>query len=328
MRALRFRNYGKPSVLAVEETAVPRPGADEVIVQVSAAGINRADVAAVAGAFKSGTPRTPGRDFAGVIVEGAGAGLEVWGSGESMGINRDGAHAEFVTVPRDWLVPKPSNLSMAQAAASGVPFIVAYEALVRVGQLRQDETLLITGADGAVGRAATQIAHRRGARVVGVQRNGNSTGADFTINIQSEVLDFVGLVLETPAMLEAVKTLTHGAGVDIVLDAVGGDLFEPALRTLRLGGRQITIASPGKRRVDFDLVDFYQSAATLHGVDSTGFTGDHSAGILNELGVEFESGALKALPTDEVLLDRAVEAYEAVQRGTPKREVLILKRKD
>jgi NADPH2:quinone reductase len=154
-------------------------------VQVSAAGINRADVAAVAGAFKSTTPRTPGRDFAGVIVDGADAGLEVWGSGESMGINRDGAHAEFVTIPRDWLVPKPSSLSMAQAAASGVPFIVAYEALVRVGQLRKDETLLVTEADGAVGRAATQIAHRRGARVIGVQQSSSSAGADFTIKIQN-----------------------------------------------------------------------------------------------------------------------------------------------
>jgi hypothetical protein len=73
------------------------------------------------------------------------------------------------------------------------------------------------------------------------------------------------------------------------------------------------------------LTGFYQSATTLHGVDSTGFTGRHSADILNEFRTEFESGALKALPTDEVLLDRAVEAYETVQRGTPKREVLILK---
>ena len=80
MRALRFRNYGKPSVLAVGETAASRPGPCEVIVQVSAVGINRADVAAVAGASKSTTPRTPGRDFAGVIVDGADAGLELWGS--------------------------------------------------------------------------------------------------------------------------------------------------------------------------------------------------------------------------------------------------------
>jgi NADPH:quinone reductase-like Zn-dependent oxidoreductase len=309
----------------VEDTAVSRPGPSEVIVQVSAAGINRGDIAAVAGAFKSKTPCTPGRDFAGVIVEGADTGLEVWGSGESMGINRDGAHAEFVTVPRDWLVPKPGRLSMAQAAGSGVPFIVAYEALVRVGQLRKDEILLITGADGAVGRAASQIAHRRGAKVIGVQKSSDSAGADFTIAIHSEVLDFVGLVPGTSAMLEAVKTLTHGAGVDIVLDAVGGDLFEAALTTLRPGGRQIAIASPEKRRVEFDLTDFYHNARVLYGLDSSGFTGQRSAVVLSELGAEFESGALKALPVDEVPLDGAVAAYETVQRGTAKREVLILK---
>jgi NADPH:quinone reductase len=132
------------------------------------------------------------------------------------------------------------------------------------------------------------------------------------------------LVPGTSAMLEAVKTVTHGAGVDIVLDTVGGDLFEAVMGTLRLGGRQIAIASPGKTRVEFDLIDFCHSATTLHGVDSAGLSGQHSAGILNELRAEFESGALKALPTDEVLLDRAVEAYETVQRGTPRREVLIL----
>lgn len=72
----------------------------------------------------------------------------MWGSGERMGIKRDGAHAEFLTPPRDWLVPRPIGRSTTQDAASGVPFIVAYEALVRVGPLRKDETLLITGADG------------------------------------------------------------------------------------------------------------------------------------------------------------------------------------
>jgi NADPH2:quinone reductase len=138
-------------------------------------------------------------------------------------------------------------------------------------------------------------------------------------------LDFVGLVPGTSAMLEAVKKVTLGAGVDIALDTVGGDLFEAVLGTLRLGGCQIAIASPGRRRVEFDLIDFCHNATTLYGVDSTGFTGQHSAGILNELRAEFESGALKALPTDEVLLDRAVEAYETVQRGTPNCEVLILK---
>ena len=313
MRAIRFRNYGPPSVLALEEVPTLQPGPGEVLVKVSAAGINRADVGAVAGAFKSTTPRVPGRDFAGVIVEGVDSGLEVWGSGERMGIDRDGAHAEFVTVPRQWLVPMPRNLSMPEAAGSGVPFIVAYEALIRVGRLQEGETLLLTGAEGAVGRAATQLAHRQGAKVIGVQRSSNSAGTDYVIDLQKEALH------------EAVLALTHGAGVHIVLDAVGGDLFEPALKSLRPGGRQIAIASPGKRRVEFDLVDFYHNVATLHGVDSFGFSGQHAAGILNELREAFEDGELKPLPTDETPLDHAAEAYETVKRGTHQRQVLVLR---
>jgi NADPH:quinone reductase-like Zn-dependent oxidoreductase len=314
MRAIRFQNYGPPSVLALEEVPTPEPGPGEVLVKVSAAGINRADVGAVAGAFKSTTPRVPGRDFTGVIVEGVDSGLEVWGSGERMGIDRDGAHAEFVTVPRQWLVPKPRNLSMPEAAGSGVPFIVAYEALIRVGRLQEGETLLLTGAEGAVGRAATQLAHRQGAKVIGVQRSSNSAGTDYVIDIQKEALH------------EAVQALTRGVGADIVLDAVGGDLFEPALKSLRVGGRQIAIASLGKRRVEFDLIDFYHNVATLHGVDSFGFSGQHAAGILDELRDAFEHGELKTLPTDETLLDHAAEAYETVKRGTHQRQVLILKK--
>ena len=312
MRALKFREYGNPSILTIEETIVPQPGPGEVLVQVNAAGINRADVAAVAGAFKSTLPRIPGRDFAGVIVEGRDAGLEVWGSGESMGIRRDGAHAQYVVVPREWLVPKPRTLSMAQAAANGVPFIVAFEALVRTGRLRKGETVLITGAEGAVGRAATQIAHSRGAMAIGVQRSSHSAGTDSVIDIQREPLE------------ETAKALTHGRGVDLVLDAVGGNLFEPALRTLRPGGRQIAIASPGRRRVEFDLIDFYHNTVTLHGVDSSGFTGQYAADILDELRAGFENGALTALAVEEKPLERAVEAYEEVQRGTHKRQALIL----
>jgi NADPH2:quinone reductase len=314
MRAIRFRNYGPPSVLALEEVPTPQPGPGEVLVKVSAAGINRADVGAVAGAFTSTTPRVPGRDFAGVIVEGVDSGLEVWGSGERMGIDRDGAHAEFVTVPRQWLVPMPRNLSMPEAAGSGVPFIVAYEALIRVGRLQEGETLLLTGAEGAVGRAATQLAHRQGAKVIGVQRSGNSAGTDYVIDLQNEALH------------EAVRALTRGVGVDIVLDAVGGDLFEPALKSLRLGGRQIAIASLGKRRVEFDLIDFYHNVATLHGVDSFGFSGQHAAGILNELREAFEDGELKPLPTDETPLDHAAEAYETVKRGTHQRQILMMEK--
>src|SRR5262249_4657787 len=156
---------------------------------------------------------------------------------------RDGAHAEYVTAPEEALSLKPRALSMEQAAAIGVPFITAWFALARAAELRQGETILIIGASGAVGQAATQIANWRKARALGAARSSDPIpGVDAVINTTTE--DLRNRVFE----------LTDGKGADVVFDLVGGAMFEPALRSLRLGGRQIAIASVGDRRVSFDLI--------------------------------------------------------------------------
>src|SRR5580704_14653340 len=116
MRSLRFTEFGPPSVLRIEEVAIPEPGTGETLVQVKAAGINPSDIGDVAGRFKHTTlPRTPGRDFAGIVVKGKHAeGDEVWGSCPELGVIRDGSHAEYVVVPAEMLSLKPKPLSMAQ----------------------------------------------------------------------------------------------------------------------------------------------------------------------------------------------------------------------
>src|SRR5437762_6924037 len=157
MKALRFTQYGGPSVLSLEECDTPRPDPGESLVEVHAAAINPSDVKNVAGAFKSPLPRTPGRDYAGVVVAGEGKGREVWGSGPAFGVERDGSHAQFVLLPAEWLADKPAGLSMQQAASIGVPFLVAWNGLIDAAQLRKSETVLVTGAAGAVGRAVIQI---------------------------------------------------------------------------------------------------------------------------------------------------------------------------
>jgi NADPH:quinone reductase and related Zn-dependent oxidoreductases len=107
----------------------------------------------VSGYFPATTlPRTPGRDFAGIVVTGKKyEGEEVWGSGPGLGTTRDGAQAEYVVVPEEAVSPKPRNLSFEQAAAIGVPFITAWCAVVDAAQLDAGETILIIGATGAVG---------------------------------------------------------------------------------------------------------------------------------------------------------------------------------
>jgi NADPH:quinone reductase-like Zn-dependent oxidoreductase len=312
MTALSFGQYGPPSVLALIEREIPVPGPGEVLIEVKASGINPSDVRNVEGVFHTKLPRVPGRDYAGIVVAGdAPIGQEVWGSGPSFGIARDGAHARYCVIAADWISAKPTGLSMEQAASVGVPFITAWSALVTQGQVQAGETVLIIGAAGAVGRAATQIAHWKGATVIPAIRARGTVPAG-TIDTQTQ---------DIPT---AVRALTGGAGADLVLDGVGGALFEPALTSLREGGRHLVIVSKGMRRVSFDLTDFYHNKTHLIGVDSLKLTGLEIAAVMDRLRPGFESGALRPFAVTTWALARAVEAYEAADRdGARAKHVLL-----
>jgi NADPH:quinone reductase len=314
MRSLRFTEFGPPSVLRIEEIAIPELRDGEALVQVKAAAINPSDIADVSGRFKRTTlPRTPGRDFAGVVVMGnRHQGEEVWGTAPNLGIVRDGSHAEYVVVPAETLSRKPKSLSMAQAAAIGVPYITAWASLVSAAQIQPGETILIVGARGAVGHAATQIANWKKARVIGADITSDPiVGAESVINTNTEDL------------FERVLELTGGRGVDAVFDTVGGALFEPALRSLSFGGRHVAISSRGDSRVSFNLVDFYHNFSRLFGVDSYGLTSRQVAEIADELGPGFETGVLKPPEIEIVPFERAVEAYIQVAAGQAKAKQVL-----
>ena len=232
---------------------------------MKAAAINPSDVGDVAGHFKNTTlPRTPGRDFAGVVVKGQQLeGEEVWGSAPKLGIERDGSHAEYVVVPAETLSLRPKSLSIAQAAAIGVPYITAWASVVSAAQLQPGETILIVGAAGAAGQAATQIANWKQAQVIGADTTSDAIpGAQSIVNTKTEDLR------------ERVLELTAGRGVDVVFDTVGGAMFEPALRSLRKGGRQVAISSREEPRVSFNLIDFYHNFSCLLGVTVMGLRRD------------------------------------------------------
>src|SRR5947199_6712003 len=157
---------------AIEQRALAR-GADDVVVEVKAAGVNPSDVKAATGLMPYAVfPRTPGRDFAGVVVDGPceWLGREVFGASGDLGIRRDGTHATHLVVEAAALVEKPGNISMDEAAGIGVPFVTAIEGFRRAGMPTAQETVLVMGLNGKVGQAATQLATWRGARVIGVVR--------------------------------------------------------------------------------------------------------------------------------------------------------------
>jgi NADPH:quinone reductase len=314
MKALRFAEFGPPSVLQIEEVAIPDPGEGDALVQVKAAAINPSDIGNVAGHFKNTTlPRTPGRDFAGTVAGGMRhKGEEVWGSSPTLGIVRDGSHAEYVVVPTETLSRKPQSLSMAQAAAIGVPYITAWASLISAARIQAGETILIVGAAGAVGQAATQIANWKQARVIGADTTSDPIpGTQSVVNTKTEDLR------------ERVLELTAGRGVDAVFNTVGGPMFEPALRSLRVGGRQVVIASAGDSRVSFNLVEFYHNLSQLLGVDSYGLTSQQVAEIEQELCPGFETGILKPPPIEIVPFEKAVDAYSRMAAGQAKAKLVL-----
>ena len=166
--ALRLNAKAKDAAAlapAVEPCVLTR-GADDVVVEVKAAGVNPSDVKAATGLMPYAVfPRTPGRDFAGVVVDGPREwiGREVFGSSGDLGIRRDGTHASHLVVEAKALVAKPQNMSLQEAAGIGVPFVTAAEGFSRAGFPQSGEIVLIMGVNGKVGQAAAQIATWRGA---------------------------------------------------------------------------------------------------------------------------------------------------------------------
>jgi len=315
MRALEFREFGEPSVLKLVERPDPAASATTAVIRVEAASINPSDVKNVSGNMEGTVlPRVPGRDFSGVVIDGPKdwLGAEVWGTGGDVGFTIDGSHATHMAVPVSALARKPKNLSHDEAASIGVNFIIAWLGAVTYGQIQSDETIAIVGAGGGVGGAVAQIAKAKKLRIIAVDRSPLPKDAPASSRIDA-------FVNSTDSKWpQAVAELTKGKGADIVFDSVGGIMFEPSLLSLGQHGRLIEISATGKRRVEFDAVDFYHKELKILGADSRKLDVTQSAKLLTELAPGFDKGLYEApIIAARYLLDKAAEAYALVAKGTP-----------
>ncbi|MGB6986526.1 MAG: zinc-binding alcohol dehydrogenase family protein [Candidatus Aquilonibacter sp.] len=305
MRAIQITQFGDPGDVRVRDVATPRPASGEVLVKIEAAGVNPSDAVNIRGGFpKTTLPRIVGRDFAGTVVEGPDAlvGAEVWGSGGELGFTRDGSDAEFLAVPGQDVSVRPSNLTAAQAAAAGLPFVTAYLTLIDRGGLKAGDWALISGASGSVGGAAAQVATWIGAHVVAVDRPEFDAG---------KVNDLV-------------TSATQGRGADVALNVVGAAIFDQLLQSLAIRGRMIIISRIGGKDVNVDLFNLYRRQLSIVGVDSAQAPADQCARVLDTLRPGFESGALKPPRVDEEIpLDRAAEAYARAEKLSGEKSVLV-----
>ncbi|MDQ0668818.1 quinone oxidoreductase family protein [Pseudomonas sp. SDT2931_S440] len=318
MKALQFSATGDLAALAYVDVATPVPAAGEVLVQIKAAGLNPSDVKNVLGRFPYTTlPRIPGRDFAGVVVEGPQelVGQEVWGTGRDLGFFADGSHAQYLTVSAKGVAHKPSHLSFAQAASLGVPYTTAWDALERSG-VTKGTRLLVIGANGAVGSAALALAKIRGAQVLGAVRRPEQVEA-------LRELGFEGLLLGQPEALGGQVNALFGTGADVIFDTTGFWL-PAAVAALAPFGRIAIIAAPVDGHVQLPALALYRKGGSVVGINSLLYNCEQCAVMLEQFGRFFDEDLLP-LPTGlrEVSLADGVKCFEQVNQGSADKIIFL-----
>lgn len=237
MKAIRCKEFGPPSSLALEEMPGLKPGANEVLVDVKACGINFPDTLIIQGLyqFKPELPFTPGSDISGVVKEvGEGVGHLKVGD-EVFGFVFNGGFAEEVLVPSNTCFLKSKKMNFPIAASFMVAYGTSYHALKDRAKLSEGETLLVLGASGGVGLAAVELGKLMGAKVIAAASSEDKLqlcreyGADQTINYSKDDLK------------SEIKKLTDNKGVDVIYDPVGGDYSEAAFRGIAWEGRFLVV---------------------------------------------------------------------------------------
>jgi putative PIG3 family NAD(P)H quinone oxidoreductase len=261
MQAIVLRGYGDPSVLQFEDIPSPQYGRDEILVDVRATSLNRADLLQRMGFYPDPFPsevEVPGMEFSGRVVA-VGDRVKLWNVGdEVMGIVSGGAYAGQLAVHERLAMRIPRNVSLADAAAIPEVFITAWDALVLQGGLTSGRWALVHAGASGVGTAAVQICKAIGARVIATCSTAKvdavtALGADVVVDYTSQ--DFV----------ETVKQATDGKGVDVILDVIGGEYLDRNVACIAVRGRIVQVGVMGGGNTSFNLGALMPKRASLTG---------------------------------------------------------------
>src|SRR5262245_41227910 len=322
MKAVLCKAYGPPESLVVEELPSPIAGPGEVVVSVKTASVNFPDVLIIQNKYqvKPPLPFSPGSELAGV-VRSVGDGVTRWKPGDPvMAITGYGAFAEEVKVDVNRLLPVPTGLDFASAAAFGLTYATSEHALCDRGELKAGETLLVLGASGGVGIAAIEIGKVLGARVIACASTDDKLavcrehGADDTINYATEDLR------------ERIKAITGGKGADVVYDPVGGTYTELALRSIAWRGRLLVVGFAAGDIPKIPLNLTLLKGCAIVGVFWGEFTRREPQRFLasmDKLGRWFAEGRLKPHVSATFPLERAADALAMMAGRNVKGKVVL-----
>ena len=330
MKALFVQRAGDPPVLCVRDVPTPKPGPSEVLVEVTACGMCRHDVAVMSGILRRGVRQDVilGHEISGLVAE---VGLDVTrlsvgdpvvtmlnrycGScvrcttgrvyrclnGAGLGHALNGGFSEFVKLPEHCVVPVPREIDLASAALLACPIGVAIRAVTDVAQVGTGDTVLVTGASGGLGVHAVQLAAHAGARVIAVsgsEEKAERLESQFACEpVLAGELDFSEIAL----------ALTEDEGVDVVIDTVGSSTFLSALRSLAQYGRMVLLGEVAGKRVEFNLAELVFRDASIKASSGAG-----KSDVENAIELVL-ADSMRPVVSDQFSLEEAGEAYARMQ---------------
>jgi NADPH:quinone reductase len=307
MKAIRVHAFGGPEVLQLDEVPTPQPAAGQVLVRVEAAGVNPYDTYMRSGgyAINPALPYTPGGEAAGT-VESIGPGVTAVKAGDRVYTSQmpTGGYAQYVLALESQVHRLPDRVSASQGAGVWVPYGTAYHALRHFADARGGEVVLVHGASGGVGIAATQIARAMGLVVLGTA--GTPEGLDLA---RREGAHGVFNHRET-GYQDAILRATGGRGVDVVLEMLANVNLGGDLKLLAPDGRVIVIGSRGD--VTITPRDLMVRRASIHAFTLWGATATELREIHAALGAGLESGTMRPVVGKELPLAQAAQAHRDV----------------
>ena len=324
MRAVVITSPGDPDVLKLTEVPDPVPGPGEVLVEVAAAGVNRADVLQRMGFYPPppGAPPYPGLECSGRI-SALGPGVTVWQPGDEVcALLGGGGYAEQVAVPQGQLLPVPDGVSLVDAAGLPETACTVYATVFQQARLTPGETILVHGGAGGIGTIAIQLAKSFGARVICTAGTSaklercTELGADLAVSYVRD--DFVS----------AVDVFTGGRGADVILDIVGGPYLARNVAALATGGRLLVVSTQGGSSAELDLQMLMRKRASiLASTLRARPPADKAvivAGVREQVWPLISAGRVRPV-TDRVLpMADAADAHRALEQGTHVGKILLV----
>jgi NADPH:quinone reductase len=307
MKAIQVHQFGGPEVLVLHEIPTPKPGPGEVLVKIHAAGVNPYDTYMRAGtyAIKPPLPYTPGSDASGV-VESVGDGVKKVKAGDRVWTAKtvSGAYAEYAIALESQVNLLPAKISFSQGAGLWVPYGTAYTALHHHAQARAGETLLIHGASGGVGLAATQLGRAMGLTVIGTA--GTQRGLDL---VKKEGAHFAFDHTKADNADQILKA-TDGRGVDVVLEMLANVNLATDLRLLAKLGRVIVIGNRGE--ITINPRELMGRRAWVRGFTLWAATDAEVTEIYAGIDAGLENGTLRPIVGKELPLKDAPQAHQDI----------------